>query len=166
MTTELMYGYTAYFDRNPRKIEGYFTIQDTDGNKIFDRLPAASGQRGYTNTDWVRGKSPIPFGKYRLWLQPIGEGTEPGRSGVGEFYNISTGDDKRLIFETLTDGRSVYPKRVRQDIGLHADNSFPGSAGCIVLSIDSHPRREEVQRLWSFLKEEGKYEKYMRLIVL
>ena len=36
---------------------------------IFHNIPATSGQRGHTNTDWEVGKSPIPKGKHFLLLK-------------------------------------------------------------------------------------------------
>lgn len=128
-----MVTYAAYYDRRDNSIEGVFTIQEiVDGKatKIFERKASRSGQRGYTQSSWVRGKSPIPYTAqvhnqpYRLWTNCIGHGLKPGKTGIGEAFPISTGANEDLI----TDGTHT-----RTLIRLHGENAIPGSAGCIVI---------------------------------
>lgn len=53
--------FTAWFDRRPDTIAGYFTIQDLSGKPVFKRLSARSGQMAHVGSNWTRGKSPIPL---------------------------------------------------------------------------------------------------------
>lgn len=124
----------AYFDRTGTSIDGFFTLQEIDNatygiKAAFKRILARSGQRGYPNSSWVRGKSPIPYGKHKLSLESINQGALPGTKGVGEFFPIHT--------DKYQDSRQIVhpgnPDVFRQDIGLHGENSLPGSAGCIVI---------------------------------
>lgn len=135
----------AFYDRQANTIEGRFTVRTIDEGQIvkeFVRLPARSGQKGFENTSWVRGKSPIPFGEYLLWIdKPLQPWQDAGRSGIGHFLNISN---------TPTDRRGIYGDtgQVRKDIGLHPENGWEGSAGCIVL-IPSDEMWEMFQYLGS-----------------
>ncbi len=151
----------AYFDRNPRNVEGFFTLVEIEGLEVkplFQRLPARSGQAGYTKTDWIRGKSPIPYGKHLLWLSPLDTGKFADYNGIGEFYPISNREGaKRVIWGK--DG-------TRQDIGLHPENKYPGSAGCIVLLVDTPERKQRVIELFEYLRELGKSQKNIPLEVL
>lgn len=142
--------YTAYYDRQPGTISGWFTLQNNEGKKIFTRLSARSGSYAAVNFDWVRGKSPIPYGRHRLWLNPVNRGQWAGSKGIGEFFPVSNGDNPRLI--AGPNGGE------RWDIGLHPENGIPGSAGCTVLLADTIPRKNEVRKLFDFLydlKEQG-----------
>ena len=140
---------TAYFDRDKSGIDGFFTLQqviDGKATKLFERLPARSGQRGFTHIEWVRGKSAIPFGPFRLWTDSIKPEKKASFDGIGEFFPISNGDNKRLIQGTGT--------AQRWDIGLHRENQYPGSAGCIVL-LDNRPDLDDkVTRLFAFLRSQ------------
>ena len=121
----------AYFKRRQDTIEAVFTLH-RDGvpvtfkGQTFERMPARSGQFGSTNTSWQRGKSPIPLGRHYLWLKPRPLLMTPG----GDFFPISSSkSNDRLI--TNKDGLE------RWDIGVHKENDKPGSAGCIVLLVDT-----------------------------
>lgn len=119
--------YKAYFDRDGKSIEGWFTLQVTDPvtkqtTKLIDRVPARSGQYKYTLTDWVTGKSPIPWGKHKLstksqplQMPPVGTRFYPIGSHIG--------------------GITIYGPtgHSRTAIGLHRENQYPGSAGCVVI---------------------------------
>lgn len=157
----------AYFDRNPQNVEGFFTLVEIEGLEVkplFQRLPARSGQAGYTKTDWVRGKSPIPYGKHLLWLSPLDTGKFADYNGIGEFYPISNREgSKRMIW---TEKPSSSFLGVRQDIGLHPENKYPGSAGCIVLLVDTPERKQRVTDLFNYLREQGKSQKKIALEVL
>lgn len=139
----------AYFDRSTSGIEGAFTLQrvvDGKVEKLFEKLPARSGQRGWTNKEWVRGKSAIPFGALRLWTKPIKVGKKADYDGIGEFFNISSGNNRDII-------QGFAPQQVRESIGLHRENDKPGSAGCIVL-LDNTPALDaQVTKLFKFLRE-------------
>ena len=145
--------YKAFFDRREDSIEGLFTILNTKTHeKVFNRLQARSGQPNYTHTNWVKGKSPIPMGKHKLILkEPLQKDQWPGKAGIGEFWRISNTDNDRIILS----GCGRYS---RSDIGLHPENSFAGSAGCIVIVIDTEEQKKEWLRLSSFL--EGLIGKY------
>lgn len=136
--------YTAYYDRNYDTIEGLFTIQNSKGEKLFERLPTRSGQVAWTDTSWERGKSPIPYGSFKLWLDSYNKGTRAGARGIGEFFPISTEEDRHTIY-------SAGRRRKRTAIGLHEENTIPGSAGCIVLLTNTPERLEKVQELYKFL---------------
>lgn len=158
------YPITAYYDRKPGTIEGLFTLQTVENGvptKLFNRLPARSGQQSYCDTDWVRGQSPIPMGRHFLWLDPVNPGTWPKTpGGIGEFYPISSGLMNRRIIMAEDTGK------VRMDIGLHPENAYPGSAGCIVLLHDTPVRKAEVMRLFAFLRTLGKSRETIDLVVL
>lgn len=149
--------YRAFYDRQPGQIEGHFTILDEAGKPVFKHLQARSGQRGFENTDWTRGKSPIPMGKHYLWCRyPVNVGTRAGRTGIGEFFPISNvAGDRGLI-------QSVDKQSHRRDIGLHAENAYQGSAGCIVL-VDVERAYAEV---FPWLRKIGKEQHYIDLVVL
>lgn len=154
--------YRAFFDRDSNSINGLFTLQDETGKKIFERLPARSGQREYTKTDWIRSRSPIPFSKwitkpYRLWLQSVSVGMDSKINGIGEFFPISNTDGMREI-------QGPYAGQERMDIGFHWENDKPGSAGCIVLVNDTPARRNQVKKLFKFLHTIK--EPYIELVVL
>jgi hypothetical protein len=50
-----------FYDRRKGSIEGFLTVIDATGKKLLDKLPARSGQNGYTETNWMPAKSPIPL---------------------------------------------------------------------------------------------------------
>jgi hypothetical protein len=141
--------YDAYFDRSTSGIEGAFTLQKVEGGKaikLFERLSARSGQRGWTNKEWMRSKSAIPFGTFRLWTDSIKQEKKSTFDGIGEFFPISSGENKNVI-------QGFTPDMQRVAIGLHRENQYPGSAGCIVL-VDNTPALDEaVTRLFKFLRE-------------
>lgn len=120
----------AYFDRNKASVNGWFTVQDGNGDKLINRVEARSGQAGHTATSWTRGKSPIPFStsvkQYYLYTTPNNKGQKAGATGIGEAYPVDTEGDKYTIKEK-------YGVLLRQEIMVHQENSFKGSAGCIVI---------------------------------
>jgi hypothetical protein len=154
--------YRAFFDRNEETTNGFFTLQDEKGKKLFERLPARSGQTGYTKTDWIRSRSPIPYSKwiikpYRLWLASVNVGMTSKANGIGEFFPISNTEGSREI-------QGPYHGQERMDIGLHWENDKPGSAGCIVLLNDTPERRDQVKKLFARLHTIK--QPYIELIVL
>ena len=152
----------AYFKRHPDSIDGLFTLQ-TNKRELFTRIPARSGQKGYENEEWVRGKGPVPKGKYHLWLhlQKPNPMFPDKPDGIGEFYQISSAkDNQRLIQDPTT------PHRQRWDIGLHPENAYPGSAGCIVLLHNEDWLQAYVAGLFEFLRWYGKKHRTIELEVL
>ena len=152
----------AFFDRDLKDVNGVFTLQDEKGHKLFERLPARSGQAGYTKTNWVREKSPIPMSAYliepyRLWLSSRGVGTDSKKDGIGEFWPISNMGNTGMI-------EGAMKGQLRTDIGLHWENDKKGSAGCIVLVNDTPERRAQVMKLFAFLHTLK--EPYIELVVL
>jgi hypothetical protein len=67
--------------------------------------------------EWVRGKGPIPAGKYQIPAIPYHLDTK----GIeGDFFHI-------------TPDPVVSSFGIRAELGVHYDANMPGSAGCIVL---------------------------------
>lgn len=177
---------TCYFDRNPKSIEGLFTIRTVDETgkvvKEFAKLPARSGQVGYTDTSWIRGKSPIPFTQESkdlivlknpnqfpknlwLWLKNVLQvGEWAGMKGIGEFRYISSSKTDPNIIQSPEN-----PSLVRHDIGLHPDQITPrlkGSAGCIVLACDTEEQKTRLLVAREYLNELAKTQKHIKLVVL
>jgi hypothetical protein len=120
--------YSMVFERPINSITG--TLYFYENGKLFLKTRALSGQSGHQTTSWVRGKSPIPsFNNGFLWCDYCLQNGElnPTGSQIGEFWNISTGDKDR----TLIQGAKLELRRL--SIGLHNDNDYAGSAGCVVL---------------------------------
>jgi hypothetical protein len=141
-----------FYDRNENTVDGFLTLIkiDDDGTvtNVFKKLAARSGQAGHTKTSWTRGKSPIPYGTHKmttkptpLWMEPVGT----------PFFAIGSLIEKiRVIFS----GESE-----RWDIGLHLENRFKGSAGCVVV-VD----RTQGMILFDYIKKLD--ERYIDFIVL
>lgn len=122
--------YRAFFDRNVNHILGRFSIRDRRGDYVVEKVYVRSGQVGHTRTDWARGKSPIPFGSYNLHTVPNNRGQVAGVSGIGEFFPIDNQGDRYTI-------KGQHRGQKRLEIGLHEENSYAGSAGCIVVVYHS-----------------------------
>lgn len=144
----------AYFDRE----KGHFTL-NVDGVEKFKQLPARSGQRGFENTNWVTGKSPCPKGKLYLWLHPKDMGVLPKNKEIGEFYPISSSPDNMNIIQEENGSRK------RLYVGLHPENAFAGSAGCVVLLWDTLDKKLKMEALFAFLRGLSKTIKYIELEV-
>ena len=126
--------YTAFFDRDTTTVDGWFTIQEFNRKtgrvtKLINRVAARSGQAGYTDTDWVTGQSPIPRGTHTLYTAPLNKGQDAGATGIGEFYPIDNCGDRTSIWTANRRFR-------RLNIGLHEENKWRGSAGCVVIVKD------------------------------
>ena len=155
----------VFYDRRKGSIDGFLTVIDaTTGKKLLDKLPARSGQNGYTETNWVPAKSPIPHWQpkvdYYLHLTPIHNGDDfpTQTSGIGLFFPISTHQHNPDLIEQ---GRNR-----RWHVGLHPENAYPGSAGCIVLLWNTPVRKAKVKALFTLLKELGKTQSVVELTVL
>ena len=180
---------TAYFDRSEKTIEGFFTLRtierdDSDPSKLkiikeFVKLPARSGQKGAEKTSWERTRSPIPWTRNAnveavkknpsqfpeclwLWLRKVLQvGEWAGDKGIGEFRYISSG---------LTDPTTIQspsnPSLIRKVIGIHPENNYPGSLGCLVLLVNTEEQRKKVLELQSYVKNLAKTTKLIRLEVI
>jgi len=155
----------VFYDRRKGSIDGFLTVIDaTTGKKLLDKLPARSGQNGYTETNWVPAKSPIPLWQpqvnYYLHLTPIENGTvfPTTASGIGLFFPISTHPYNPDLIE--------QGNNRRWHVGLHPENAYPGSAGCIVLLWNTPVRKAKVQALFALLQDLGKTKSVVQLTVL
>lgn len=161
---------TAYYDRKDHTDNsGLFTVRHTSGGRVmksFERLPARSGQWGFKDS-WTRAKSPIPYssevrGEYKIWLNGQSQWLEWAfGGGIGEFWRISTEGDRTSIV-----GKKAG--QYRSAIGVHPENQFPGSAGCIVLVNDTPEQKGEIIRLRQYLlycRKEYKID-HIKLVVL
>ncbi len=110
-------------------------VKDKQGNilekETIRGIPCRSGARSFSEKIDIAGKTPIPVGKHYIWTQPevimqkndfVAEGRE-----IGEFFPIGTQTNRHII-----PARGIY-KISRFHVGLHPENAFPGSAGCIVV---------------------------------
>lgn len=139
-----------FYDRDHRSFNGKLTVI-SDGITIFKQLPCRSGQRDWYDTSWVRGKSPIPYGVHRIYLSPYQRGQRAGRKGIGEFYPIGSYDSYTI--------RNRMDTQKRTAIGLHEENMWDGSAGCIVVV-----KGEDWLMLTNYLKSRD--EEYVTLEVM
>ncbi len=88
-----------------------------DGSTISYR--ATSGCAGWQQPgdEWVRGKGPIPAGRYEIPSTPYWLDT---RGVEGYFFHITP--------DPVGSG-----DRIRAELGIHFDANLPGTAGCIGL---------------------------------
>jgi hypothetical protein len=149
------------------KEAGHLTLQDHAGyaisflhNKkthLFKQMPVRSGQAGYLNAPWVNSKGAIPLTsqvgtkKLYLHLAPIvdKDGTFD-LNGIGLFFPISDSVERTDII------RGNNSKENRWVIGLHPENKWVGSAGCIVLLWNNKPRKAKVEALFAWLLMQAK----------
>lgn len=155
------------------KKAGHFTVQDEDGIPIshngftFKQLPARSGQAGYLNAPWTRSRGAIPYnhqvkgGKLYLHLQPVKDPRgDFNNNGIGLFFPISDSTEQTKTI------KGFFSREVRFDIGLHPENRWNGSAGCIVLLWDNPQRESTVKALFDWLELQAKTKKYIELKVV
>lgn len=142
-----------FYDRNSTDINGWITIRDASGKDLITRVLGRSGQPHYQSPEWARGRSPIPFGWHYLHLDPVHPGWDVAKDGIGEFYPISSDPgNKRLICKKVND-LGLTTQLERWDIGLHEENKYPGSAGCIVPVYSSNWDR--IKEILHTLRSEG-----------
>jgi hypothetical protein len=98
-------------------ILGSLKLLYPDG-QIIDYL-ATSGLPDYQRPgdEWVRGKGPIPKGKYEIPSEPYWLNT---RGVEGLFFHITP--------DPVGSG-----DRIRSELGVHFDANVPGTSGCIGL---------------------------------
>lgn len=140
-----------YFDRSTTTVDGKLTLHK-DGKPVFKQLAARSGQAGHTSTNWETGKSPIPFGRH--WLQARYNLLQMAPKNT-PFFPIATGKGQRVIWE------GGQRNRQRKDIGLHKENQYKGSAGCVVIV-----NPDEADALFHYLTMLANAEPYLRFVVL
>ena len=135
-----------FFKRNPKSISGWVTLKkfDEDGNEtiLFERLLTRSGVTGFSNTNWVSGKSPTPIGKHWLRTRPDKLNFEPYGT---PFFPIST-DPKNTTLIIGPNGE----KRV--NIGMHYDNRFPGSKGCPAVARETKAQKEIAEKMFAYIE--------------
>jgi hypothetical protein len=163
----------AYYDKK----KGLLTFQDDAGYPIvfqhkgksykFKQLPVRSGQAGYLNAPWVRSRGAIPYnaqvktGELYIHLKPVEDPRgDFNNNGIGLFFPISDSVEQRKTIK----GYEV--REVRFDMGLHPENKWVGSAGCIVLVWNTKERKEAVDALLEWLQLQGKLIKFIELEVL
>lgn len=157
---------TGFIKRFRNSVDCLFTLHEWEEGQLiehFTRLPARSGQAGYTNTNWFRGKSPIPIGEHWLHLSPRQTGQKGGASqetstGIGEFWPISSDLNQTSIIWGPNG-------EIREHIGLHWENRWKGSAGCPVLQWDTPEREARVESVMETLRKKSKTIKAIRLKV-
>ena len=150
-----MITHVIYIDRRPDSIDGLMSIHREIApgqvEVVYKQIPIRSGQKGYTKTDWERGKSPIPYGNHWLITSPKPLQMEPRGT---RFFPICTDiADQRLIVGANGN--------VRWDIGLHRENQYPGSAGCVVI-VD----KAKAEDIFNYLEKLKKTEPFIRIKVL
>lgn len=136
--------YTLYVKRTKGALYGTVTLKDPKGEDIVTRVPMASGQLGYLSggqDDWVKGKGPTPIGdwflstkRWPLQMEPVGTA----------FYAI--GDEPGSSTIESPDG-----KIIRENIGLHLENRYPGTIGCVALMHDTAERASKANVLFQAL---------------
>jgi hypothetical protein len=143
--------YKAWYDKK----KGLFTIQDAKGVPVFKRLLVRSGQRGFLNSPWVRQKGAIPTNKQvaggKLYIHTTSIKDPKGdfnNDGIGLFFPISDSLEQTLQIRGLKD------RELREAIGLHPENKWDGSLGCIVLVWWKSKAR--IEKLFSWLQELNK----------
>lgn len=161
---------TIYYDRRRGSIEGALTVRtvyDEEIVKNFVRLPCRSGQLNWANQSWGSG-APVPYSfevlGQKLWLWLTGQkqknlwaNEDPQK--IGEFWPISTEPDKATIL-------SPERTRKRQYIGLHHENQYKGSMGCIVTVTETEEQVNKILEARSWLMLLAEYHQKVKLEVL
>ncbi len=159
------------------KKAGQLTVQDHAGypitfiykkkSHVFKQLPVRSGQAGYLNAPWVRSRGAIPYnrevksGKLYIHLQPVEDPRgDFNNNGIGLFFPISDSTEQTKTI------KGDDAREVRFDVGLHPENKWVGSAGCIVLVWDTPAKREVAEALMEWLQLQKKNFKYIELEVV
>lgn len=118
--------------------------------KSLRDIACRSGKWNWERNPKITGDDPVPDGKMYLWnkrgyIQQYNDLDAVGGE-IGRFYPISDNlTNHRLISHKTTPST----KKSRWDIGLHDENSFPGSSGCIVV-IDNKDFRKVCKLLEQF----------------
>lgn len=145
-----------FFDRREGQLDGVVTLRN-DKQELFKQLPARSGQPGHLTkaTQWVRGKGATPYGNHWMSTRQVPLQMEPKGT---PFYMIGTNKGGSTIYGSHGQRRTA--------IGLHLENNWPGSAGCIVLRHDTPETECMAWALFAYLDRLSKYEPFIEFIVL
>lgn len=163
----------ARYKRIKDSIDGLFSIiaYDNSGKEIlaFNNLPARSGQYGFRNSSWHTGKSPIPYshevagGQLYIHLLTIlqqGKWALQDPKGIGENRLISSSpNDPYTIHHATLDKK-------RTAVGIHPENWWKGSAGCVVLVNDTLFQKMRILLARTFINYVAKSKKYIELEVM
>lgn len=139
-----------FFDRRNQRLSII-----ADGEYIVKRHPARSGQpdkpgMAYQSTSWISGKSPIPYtdelggGRYYLWTTPLRNRGQFDNKGIGWFYPISSSPNNSKLIQSGV--------KMRQSIGLHPENMWKGSEGCVVLLWHTPKLKAQAAKIMSFIE--------------
>lgn len=159
------------------KKAGQLTVQDHAGvpivfqhkgkSHVFKQLPVRSGQAGYLNAPWTRSRGAIPYnhqvksGKLYIHLRPVEDRRgDFNNDGIGLFFPISDSTEQTKTI------KGDDAREVRFDIGLHPENRWVGSAGCIVLVWDTKAKKEVAEALLEWLQLQRKAVKCIELKVV
>lgn len=141
---KLIYRFNQPVNSNSNKLEmGKLALITSDKNILYS---ATSGLAGFQNlaSATKRGKGRIPSCLQAGLINYIVDTTPvylPNTKGVeGNFFRI-------LPFVVKVGGYQ------RSDLGIHRDTNLPGSAGCIVISLEDHWKSFEIQM--KNLREQG-----------
>lgn len=133
-----------YYYKSSKSFMGLLTVIVKRNGQVIEKeslrdIPARSGQPKHYNTKNVLGKSPIPDGNFFLWTHKefIKQYSDLDATGkeVARFYPISSSRDQNIYIK-----RSETNPVTRSYIGLHDENDFPGTAGCIAIIDNKHFR--------------------------
>lgn len=134
----MTFAFDSFVGENSQKLEkGKIKLMTGDSNLLFQ---ATSGLPGFQtlNSSSQKGRGRIPtclqakITNYFVKTQPV---YLPHVKGVnGNFYPI--------IPFAVSVG-----KYQRSDLGIHRDTNVPGSAGCLVITLDDHWKLYEIEML-------------------
>lgn len=117
----------SFIKRDPK------TSKVIESESIRD-ISGRTGQRNFfaKGYDFLRAKGGCPEQNLYLWIDPKfiqqnGQLLAKGKE-IGQFYPISSSETNRREIRNPQD-----LSQVRFDVGLHPENAFEGSAGCLVV---------------------------------
>ena len=134
-----VYEVFAARDVDSINVEISFIKRDPKTSKVIEsesirNIAARTGQRSFfaKGYDFLRAKGGCPESNLHLWINPKfiqqnGDLIAEGKT-IGQFYPVSSSEIDHRIIRNPSD-----LSQVRWDIGLHPENAFQGSAGCLVV---------------------------------
>jgi hypothetical protein len=133
--------------RRPNSMSGVL-VAELENETLYIRCN--SGQPGFENTDFVRGKSPTPRGNHWLYTkQKNPKAALPSKANeIGPSFCIGGETDDTTILGANG--------QFRKNIELHFDQKNPslrGSAGCPAISQDD---KKDADKLYAALDEAHK----------
>ncbi len=157
--------YKMFFKRNiGGGVDGLLTVMHNDGRSFFKQMQARTGQSAGYKTSWQTGISGTPVGTHLLHIQPKSPfveqiGQDAGQTGIGEFFRISSTHHNIMFID------DPHSNRRRKAVGLHQENKWAGSRGCVVVVVDTPEQMAEWRALSAFLLELGETYDYMPIEV-